>query len=104
MFSISNSELPQKPQVIFVKQPDIIDAIADHGNAFDAEAERPPGPDLGIVADVFKHLRMHHAAAGDLEPLLSHLARERAGKINFETRFSIAEIVRAEADFHVTAQ
>src|SRR5690349_12116862 len=45
-------ELSQKPQIIFVKEPDVVDAITDHGDAFDAEASqakvrRPLG--CGIV-------------------------------------------------------
>src|SRR5207253_11102593 len=30
--------------IIFVEQPDLVDAIADDGDAFDAEAEGPAGP------------------------------------------------------------
>src|SRR5207302_11505236 len=98
------SELPQKPQIIFVEEPDVVDAIADHGDAFDAKAEGPAGPDFGIVTDVLEHLRMHHAAAGDLQPFLAHLARERAGEIDLEARFGVAEVVRAETNLHVAAK
>src|ERR1043165_7739907 len=70
---IGQSELPQKPQIIFVEQPDIIDAITNHGDAFDAEAKGPAGPHFRIVADVFEHPRMHHSTAGDLEPVLANL-------------------------------
>src|SRR5215510_5202556 len=59
-------KLPQKPHVVLVEQPDVVDPIPDHRDAFDAEAEGPAGPDLGIVADVLEHLRVHHPAAGDL--------------------------------------
>ena len=34
-------ELSQEPEVIFVKQSDIADAIADHGDALDAKAKSP---------------------------------------------------------------
>src|SRR5438128_494132 len=79
--SRDNSKLLQKPHIILVEQPDVADPIANHRDAFDAEAEGPAGPDFGIVADVFKHRGMHHAAAGDLEPFLAHLARERTAEI-----------------------
>src|SRR3989475_12923980 len=87
------SKLFQNPQIIFVEEPEVVDAIADHGDAFDAEAEGPAGPDFGIVADVLEHLRMHHAAAGDLQPFLAHPARERTGEIDLEARFGVAEVM-----------
>src|SRR2546429_5407369 len=98
------SKLPQKPQIIFVEEPDVVDAIADHGDAFDAEAEGPAGPDFGIVADVLEHLRMHHAAAGDLQPFLAHPARERTGEINLKARLGVTEVVWAETNLHVAAE
>src|SRR2546427_6294367 len=98
------SKLFQKPQIILVEQPDVVDAIADHGDALDAEAEGPAGPHFRIVADVFEHLRMHHAATGNLQPFLAHLARERTGEINLEARLGVAEVVRAETNLHVAAQ
>src|ERR1043166_6064795 len=52
-------ELPQEPQIIFVKQRDVSDVITDHGDAFDAEAEPPAGPDFRVVAHVLEHLGMH---------------------------------------------
>src|SRR5207245_5101576 len=97
-------KLFQEPQIILVEQPDVVDAIADHGNALDAEPEGPAGPDFRIVSDVFKHLRMHHAAAGDLQPFLAHLPRERTGEINLKARFSVAEVVRAETNPHVAPE
>src|SRR6266436_1068331 len=92
------SEQPQKPHVILIKQPDVVDAVADHGDALDAEAEGPAGPDFRIVADVVEHLRVHHAAAGDFQPFLAHLAREGTAEINLEARLGVAEIMRAEAN------
>src|SRR5206468_1629570 len=74
------------------------------GDAFDAETERPASPDFGVVTDVFEHLRMHHAAARDLQPFLAHLARQRTGEINLEARFGVAEVMRAEANPHVAAE
>src|ERR1043166_605727 len=91
-------ELPQKAQIVFVKQPDVVDPIPDHRNPLDAEAEGPASPYLRIVAHVLEDLGMHHATAGDFQPFLAHLARERATEINFKARLGIAEIMRAEPD------
>ena len=80
------SKLFQEAHVVFIEEADVVDAVAEHGDAFDAEAERPAGPDFRIVADVLEHLRMHHAAAGDLQPVLAHLLHERVGEINLVAR------------------
>src|SRR5215831_1641944 len=68
-------ELPQEPQIIFIKKPDVIDRITNHRDPFDAKSERPARPGFRIVADILKHLRMDHAAAGDLKPFFAHLSR-----------------------------
>src|SRR5262245_52150827 len=86
-------ELLQKADIILVKEPDVVDAIADHGDAFDAKTEGPAGPHFWIVSHILKYRRMYHAAAGDLQPFLAHLAQERAGEINLEARFGVAEVV-----------
>src|SRR6266850_3141711 len=96
-------KLFQESHVVFVEEADVVDAVAEHGDAFDAEAERPAGPDFRIVADVLEDLRMHHAAAGDLQPVLAHLLHERAAEIDLETRFGVAEVVRTEANLYVAA-
>src|SRR5882724_9697657 len=100
----ARSELFQEPHVVFVKEADIVDAVTEHGDAFDAEAERPAGPHFGVVADVLEDLRMHHAAAGDLQPILAHLLHECAAEIDLETRLGVAEIVRTEPYLHVIAK
>src|ERR1035441_911765 len=91
-------ELLQKPHVILVEEADVSDAIADHRDALDAEAERPARPGFRVVADVLEDLGMHHAAAGDLEPFLAHLAGQRAAEIYLEAGLGVAEVVRPEAD------
>ena len=59
-------KLAQEARVIFVKEPDVVDAVAQHGDAFDTEAKRPTAPFLGIEPDLLQHSRMHHAATGNL--------------------------------------
>src|SRR6266849_139779 len=91
-------ELPQEPRIILIKQSDVVYSIANHRDTFDSETKRPAGPHLGVVADVFEHLRMHHAAAGDFQPLFAHLPGERAAEINLEAWLGIAEIVRTKSN------
>src|SRR6266567_874696 len=97
------SKLLQESNVILVKQSNIIDPVPDHRDAFNAEAKRPAAPDFWIVADVLEYLRMHHAAAGDLQPLLTHLSRQRTAEVNFEARFGVTEIMRAKTNAGVRA-
>ena len=44
-------------------------AVALLGQAVDAEAEREPAPLLGVEAAGAQHVRVHHPAAAELEPL-----------------------------------
>src|SRR6266550_1473011 len=97
------SKLPQKSHVVLIKQPDIVDAISNHGDALDAEAEGPTGPDLRVVPHILEHLGMDHAAAGDFQPFLPHLSGKRAAEVDFETRFGITEVMRTEADVRFRA-
>ena len=46
---------------------------------------------------------MHHATAGNLQPVLAHLLDERVGEINLVARLGVAEIMRPETDLHVAA-
>jgi len=96
-------KLLQEPDVVLVEKPDVVDAVADHGDAFDAEAEGPAGPDLWIVADFLEHGRVNHPAPGDLHPFLAHSAGERARKIDLQAWFGVAEVVRTETNLHVAA-
>src|SRR5215475_3748753 len=73
---IASRELPEEAQVVLEEEPQVVDAVLQHRDAFDAHAERPARVFLRIVADVLQHLRMHHPAPEDLEPagLLAHPA------------------------------
>src|SRR5262245_52722489 len=85
-------ELPQKAQVVLEEEPQIVDAIAQHGDAIDAHAPREAGVSLGIHTGGLQHVRMDHAASRDLEParLLADAATravaEHAGHIYFGRR------------------
>ena len=58
-------ELVEKTCLVFVEQPNVINAVADHGDAFNSEAKCPATPDFRIIPNSFKHFRMDHAATGD---------------------------------------
>ena len=47
---------------------------------------------------------MHHAAAGDLEPFLAHLADERTAEIDLEARFGVGKVVWPESQLHFLAK
>src|SRR5687767_8952843 len=61
-------ELFQETRVVFVEEANVVNAVTNHGDAFDAEAERPASPDFRIVINILENLWMHHAAAGNFEP------------------------------------
>ena len=63
-------KLLQKPEIILVEEPDVVDPIPDHGDAFDPKAKGPARPDLRIIPDSLEHFRMHHAATGNFQPSL----------------------------------
>src|SRR3972149_5376407 len=46
------SELPQEAEVVGVEQPDVLYAVAEHGDALDAEPEGEAGETVGVVAHV----------------------------------------------------
>src|SRR5690606_30398065 len=62
------AELRQEPQVVVEEQAQVIDAIAQHGQTLHAHAEGEALEFLGIDAGHAQHVRVHHAAAHDLQP------------------------------------
>src|SRR5258706_8698774 len=95
-------ELLQKPQVVLVEQPNVLDLIAQDRDALDADAPREAGVLLRVVADRFEHGRVHHAAAEDFDPagLLAHrtagaVARP-AADVHFGARLGVREEARPE--------
>ena len=61
-------ELSEKPHVIVKKDPDIINAVFQHGDSLNAHAKSKSGDPGRVVADIFKHGGMDHAGAENLEP------------------------------------
>src|SRR6516162_5300053 len=98
------SELGEKPEIALEEEPDVVYPELEHRDSLDAHAERPPRHRLGVVADVAEHLRVHHAAAENLEPprLLTHAAAaplaEEAEHVHLRRRLGEGEERWAEAD------
>src|SRR3546814_8994226 len=61
------SELREEAGVVGEEEPQVVDAVAGHGQAVDAEAEGEALPLLGVDAAVREHVRVHHPAAAELE-------------------------------------
>ena len=55
-------------QIAIKEQPQVIDAITQHGQAIRAKAEGKAGVLFRVDPGDAQHVRMHHAAAGNLEP------------------------------------
>ena len=50
------AELAEEANVVFVKEPNIVDAVTNHGDPFDAETKGPTSPHFRIVADILENL------------------------------------------------
>ena len=57
----SSRKLFEKAQIVFEEQPDVVDAVPQHGYPLDAHAEGPARDRFRIIADVTQDLRMDHA-------------------------------------------
>src|SRR5688572_16781987 len=112
-----SAKLVQKSQVVLKKQANIVDAVFQHGDAFDAHAEREAGYLLGIVADELEHRRIDHAGAEDFQPArrlaypaaLTGLARTAAAAdhaLNVDLRAGLGkrEEARTESDGELAAE
>src|SRR5690606_40513745 len=65
---VPSTKLPQEAKVVLEEDPQIIDAVAQHGKPLQAGAKGVAGITLGIDADVAEDLWMHHAAAEHFQP------------------------------------
>src|SRR5262245_24632503 len=61
-------ELGQESKIVFVEEPDVGNAVTQHGNAFHSHAGGIPGNRLGIVAHLTEHLGVHHSRSENLDP------------------------------------
>ena len=61
-------ELFEEAQVVFEEQADVVDAVFQHGDTFDAESKREPGPFFCIVINEFEYCRVDHACPKNFYP------------------------------------
>src|SRR6266567_2077482 len=61
-------ELLQETQIVGVKLADIVDAVLDHGDAFDAHAPGEAGQTIGVISHPLQYARMDNTGAEDLPP------------------------------------
>src|SRR5262249_12534693 len=93
-----------EPQVVLVKQPDILDLIPKDSDALNADPPGETGVPLGVVADSLEDGWMDHAAAADLDPtgLLAHRAAVPvalpAAEIDFSAGLRVREEARSKPD------
>src|SRR5579859_1807768 len=63
-----SAELAQEAQVVVVVHADVVDAVAQHPQAFHAHAEGPAAVAFRVDAAGLEHVGMHHAAAQHFQP------------------------------------
>ncbi len=103
-FLICRGKLPEKPQIIFKIQSEVIYHIFEHGNPFNAHPECIPGKYGTVNTTVFEYVGVNHTATHDLNPasslanIASFTFAERAGDINFSTGLSEGEVGWPEPD------
>src|SRR5687767_12425050 len=103
-------ELLEEAEVVLVEQPDVVDPVAHHGHAVDAQAEGEAAHLLGVVdhaAEVRVHRLedggVHHARAHDLEPArrladaAALPAAHHAAEVHLDRRLRVGEERRPEA-------
>src|SRR4029077_3470932 len=65
---IGASVLRQEAHVAVEERLDLVDVVADHRDALEAEAEREAGVLLGVDAHALDHVGVDHPAAAELDP------------------------------------
>lgn len=101
-------ELGEEADVVFDEEADVSDAPADHGEAFEADAEGEAG-ESGVVAAAargvhrFEDGGVDHAATGDFDPARG-LPGDGELDVDFKAGFGEGEEVGAEADVRFRAE
>src|SRR5215207_10931581 len=100
------SVLSEKADVAVEERADLVDAVADHRDPLEPEAEREALPLLRVIADGLEHVGVDHSAAAELDPSrvradTTPLAvAEDAAHRQLRRRFRVREEVGAEARPH----
>src|SRR6185312_13224462 len=101
--SRSSSKLLEKPQIVLEKRAQVGDAVAQHREAFHAEAEGEAGVALRVDAAVPQHVRMHHAAAEHLQPARRAVFSVPAN-VHLGRGFGEREVAGAEAHLEIALE
>ena len=96
--------VPEPADVALEEGAQVRDAVLQHRDPVDAHAEGEALPGVGIDARRAQHLRMHHAGAEDLEPVLAladpqRAALPRAADVDLRRGLGEREVRGAEAQF-----
>ena len=91
-------ERREEPHVVVVEHPDIRNAMPEHRDALDADAEGEARVPLRVVADMLEHVRIDHASAEDLHPAVA------PRDVNLDARLGERKEARAQADLAVGAE
>src|SRR5579863_8512425 len=98
------SELAQKGEMVLIEASDVRDAVLEHGDPFDSQAEGESRVRFRIDPAVLEHPGMHHAAAEDLDPPgpLAHGtapgAADEAGDVDLGAGLRERKEARSEPD------
>ena len=103
-------ELAEEAGVVLDEEPDVLDAVLDHGEAVEAHAESVAGKFGGIeggvataFVDRFEDSGVDHAATGDFDPLGS-FSFDLKLHVDFEAWLGEGEEVWTEANFRIVAE
>src|SRR5205807_8277532 len=103
-------KLSQEAQVIGPELADVVDGVAQHGDALRAHAEGKAAELRRVVAAVAQHHRMYHAGAHDLQParLLAQpaalAAADDAVHVHLDRRLGEREVAGANTHLAVLAE
>src|SRR3954463_3198077 len=104
------SELLQNAHVVLPEEAQVGEAVTEHRDALDAEAEREAGPDLWVVADVREHLRIDPAGSAHLDParVLAHRAAlsvaQKTRHVELHRRLGEREVARPHPHLALVAE
>src|SRR5512139_1097616 len=102
-------ELLEEAEIVLEEQPQVVDAIAQHGEALDAEAEGKADESLGVDVDVPEDVGVHHAASQHLQPpgvradAAAFAATHHAADVHYGRRFGERKERRPEAHRQIVA-
>lgn len=96
---VHSGELRKESQIVLVETAQIGDAVLDHEQSLDPEAECETLECMRINAAVREYRRVHHAAARDFQPSIAAIRAQ--AHVDFKPRFHEREVSRPEAEIDV---